>query len=228
MDLDALLADAVNAGAPDIPKTRGMDLDALLAEAVRARRLRHPPEARPAAARAPRRSDRAARGRAAARPRPTSTRCLRTLTAAAPERYERFQERATSTSPTRRPACRASASTSSASAARSRSRLRVIPREAPRFAELGLPAGVERLAEEHRGLVLVTGATGSGKTTTLAAMIDHINRTRQSHIVTIEDPIEVLHTGPPVDRQPARGRARHRELRPGAAPRAPPGSRTRS
>ena len=63
----------------------------------------------------------------------------------------------------------------------------------PRFDDLGLPPGVERLAEEHRGLVLVTGATGSGKTTTLAAMIDHINRTRRSHIVTIEDPIEILH-----------------------------------
>jgi twitching motility protein PilT len=57
-----------------------------------------------------------------------------------------------------------------------------------------LPAGVCRLAEEHRGLVLVTGATGSGKTTTLAAMIDHMNKTRQQHIVTIEDPIEVLHS----------------------------------
>jgi twitching motility protein PilT len=63
----------------------------------------------------------------------------------------------------------------------------------PRFADLGLPPGVERLAEEHRGLVHVTGATGSGKTTTLASMIDHINRSRASHIVTIEDPIEILH-----------------------------------
>src|SRR4051812_41148553 len=71
--------------------------------------------------------------------------------------------------------------------------LRVIPKTVPQFEQLGLPAGVRRLAEEHRGLVLVTGATGSGKTTTLAAMIDHINRTRQSHIVTIEDPIEILH-----------------------------------
>src|ERR1700741_3075842 len=70
---------------------------------------------------------------------------------------------------------------------------RVIPREVPNFDDLSLPAGVRRLAEEHRGLVLVTGATGSGKTTTLAAIIDHINRTRQQHIVTIEDPIEVLH-----------------------------------
>ena len=57
-------------------------------------------------------------------------------------------------------------------------------------AELNLPPSVERLATERRGLILVTGTTGSGKSTTLAAMIDHINRTRQSHIITIEDPIE--------------------------------------
>jgi twitching motility protein PilT len=71
--------------------------------------------------------------------------------------------------------------------------LRVIPKEVPRFEQLGLPGGIQKLAEEHRGLVLVTGATGSGKTTTLAAIIDYINRTRQSHIVTIEDPIEIIH-----------------------------------
>jgi twitching motility protein PilT len=70
---------------------------------------------------------------------------------------------------------------------------RVIPKAVPGFDELRLPQGVCRLAEEHRGLVLVTGATGSGKTTTLAAVIDHINRTRRQHIVTIEDPIEILH-----------------------------------
>jgi twitching motility protein PilT len=70
---------------------------------------------------------------------------------------------------------------------------RVIPSSIAGFAELHLPRGVGRLAEEHRGLVLVTGATGSGKTTTLAAMLDHINRTRRLHIVTIEDPIEILH-----------------------------------
>ncbi len=70
---------------------------------------------------------------------------------------------------------------------------RVIPSQIPNFAKLGLPPGVTRLAEEQRGLVLVTGATGSGKTTTLASMLDHINRTRQQHIVTIEDPIEILH-----------------------------------
>jgi twitching motility protein PilT len=70
---------------------------------------------------------------------------------------------------------------------------RVIPKHVPSFEELRLPKGVRRLAEEHRGLVLVTGATGSGKTTTLAAVIGHINRTRRQHIVTIEDPIEILH-----------------------------------
>ena len=71
---------------------------------------------------------------------------------------------------------------------------RVIPKNVPNFEMLGMPQGVRRLADEHRGLVLVTGATGSGKTTTLAAMIDYINRSRQQHIVTIEDPIEILHS----------------------------------
>jgi twitching motility protein PilT len=70
---------------------------------------------------------------------------------------------------------------------------RVIPKEIPTFDKLRMPKGVARLANEHRGLVLVTGATGSGKTTTLAAMLGHINATRRQHIVTIEDPIEILH-----------------------------------
>src|SRR5215211_7859334 len=70
---------------------------------------------------------------------------------------------------------------------------RVIPKDIPDFKQLRMPKGVQRLANEHRGLVLVTGATGSGKTTTLAAMLGHINRTRQQHIVTLEDPIEILH-----------------------------------
>jgi twitching motility protein PilT len=70
---------------------------------------------------------------------------------------------------------------------------RVIPSNVPSFQELRLPKGVHRLAEEHRGLVLCTGATGSGKTTTLATVLDHINRTRRMHIVTVEDPIEILH-----------------------------------
>jgi twitching motility protein PilT len=70
---------------------------------------------------------------------------------------------------------------------------RVIPNIIPSFDDLRLPRGIARLAEEHFGLVLVTGATGSGKSTTLAAVVDHINRTRQQHIVTIEDPIEMIH-----------------------------------
>jgi twitching motility protein PilT len=70
---------------------------------------------------------------------------------------------------------------------------RVIPNEIPKFEQLRLPTGVQKMAEEHRGLVLVTGATGSGKSTTLAALLGHINRTRRQHIVTIEDPIEFLH-----------------------------------
>ena len=70
---------------------------------------------------------------------------------------------------------------------------RRIPNEPMTLAELALPPGVKRLVHEHHGLILVTGPTGSGKSTTLAAMIDEINRTRQQHIVTIEDPIEVLH-----------------------------------
>jgi twitching motility protein PilT len=71
--------------------------------------------------------------------------------------------------------------------------LRVIPKTVPNFEQLNLPGGVHKLANEHRGLVLVTGATGSGKTTTLAAMIDYMNRNRKQHIITIEDPIEILH-----------------------------------
>jgi twitching motility protein PilT len=63
----------------------------------------------------------------------------------------------------------------------------------PSFEEVGLPDSVRTIADEHRGLILVTGPTGSGKTTTLAAMIDYINKTKAVHIVTVEDPIEVLH-----------------------------------
>ena len=71
--------------------------------------------------------------------------------------------------------------------------LRRVQEGAMSAAELGLPPVISRLAEQPRGMVLVTGPTGSGKTTTLAAMIDHVNANRAVHIVTIEDPIEVLH-----------------------------------
>jgi twitching motility protein PilT len=71
--------------------------------------------------------------------------------------------------------------------------LRVIPDSTRSTAGLGLPPVVDKISDEQRGLILVTGATGSGKSTTLAAMIDRINATRSGHIVTIEDPIEFLH-----------------------------------
>ncbi|HLG13342.1 MAG TPA: type IV pilus twitching motility protein PilT [Blastocatellia bacterium] len=71
--------------------------------------------------------------------------------------------------------------------------LRVIPTTVRTIEELRLPSVIERIADEKRGMVLVTGTTGSGKSTTLAAIIDYINRTRSGHIVTIEDPIEFLH-----------------------------------
>jgi twitching motility protein PilT len=70
---------------------------------------------------------------------------------------------------------------------------RVIPREMKTLEELGLPEALVHFAQKPRGLVLVTGPTGSGKSTTLAAIIDEINRTRPQHIITIEDPIEFLH-----------------------------------
>jgi len=71
---------------------------------------------------------------------------------------------------------------------------RQIPFEIRGFRELGLPAVIERMCEKPRGLVLVTGPTGSGKSTTLAAMLDKVNRERHEHIVTVEDPVEYLHS----------------------------------
>src|SRR5216117_169964 len=118
---------------------------------------------------------------------------LRTVTAIAPQRYDLFQETgdldiAYTAGDLPRFRVNAFRQRGAVSFA-----LRVIPKKVPRFEDLGLPTGIERLANEHRGLVLVTGATGSGKTTTLAAIIDFINRTRKQHIITIEDPIEILH-----------------------------------
>jgi twitching motility protein PilT len=71
--------------------------------------------------------------------------------------------------------------------------IRQIPFNIRTFTDLGLPAVVSRMAEKPRGLVLVTGPTGSGKSTTLAAMIDKVNRERKGHIITVEDPIEFIH-----------------------------------
>ncbi len=71
--------------------------------------------------------------------------------------------------------------------------MRSVPLRVPSIEELGLPSVLKKIAEMKRGLVLVTGPTGSGKTTTLAGMVDHINKTRRSHVITLEDPIEYLH-----------------------------------
>jgi twitching motility protein PilT len=71
--------------------------------------------------------------------------------------------------------------------------LRVIPSEIPTIESLGLPHALATLANERRGLILLAGTTGSGKSTTLAAMLNHINENRKAHIMTIEDPIEFLH-----------------------------------
>lgn len=71
--------------------------------------------------------------------------------------------------------------------------LRSIPTEIVPIQELGLPPIVETLAEMHRGMVLVTGPTGSGKSTSLASVVDIVNRTRDDHIMTVEDPIEFVH-----------------------------------
>lgn len=73
--------------------------------------------------------------------------------------------------------------------------LRLLNDEIPTMEQLGLPPVLKKLADEPRGLILVTGPTGSGKSTTLAAMIDHINKTRSDHIITIEDPIEYVYQG---------------------------------
>jgi twitching motility protein PilT len=82
---------------------------------------------------------------------------------------------------------------------------RIIPSKIKTLDDLGVPAGIRKLAELRAGLVLVTGPTGSGKSTTLAAMVDHINNTRNGHILTIEDPIEFVH-------QPKRCLISHKEV----------------
>ncbi len=82
---------------------------------------------------------------------------------------------------------------------------RIIPTKLATLADLGCPEVIRKLSEKRAGLVLVTGPTGSGKSTTLAAMIDHINETRACHILTVEDPIEFVH-------EPKKAAVTHREV----------------
>ncbi len=87
---------------------------------------------------------------------------------------------------------------------------RTIPSKVLTLEDLHCPPSIRRLSERRSGLVLVTGPTGSGKSTTLAAMIDHINRTRACHVLTIEDPVEFVH-------QPQKASITHREIGPHAS-----------
>jgi twitching motility protein PilT len=87
---------------------------------------------------------------------------------------------------------------------------RTIPSKVLTLEDLNCPPAIRKLADRRNGLVLVTGPTGSGKSTTLAAMIDHINKTRASHILTIEDPVEFVH-------QPQKSAVTHREIGPHAS-----------
>ena len=90
---------------------------------------------------------------------------------------------------------------------------RLIPYEIKPLEDLGIPPAVANFAMLPRGFVLVTGPTGSGKSTTLASLIDLANRKRRDHIMTVEDPIEFLHHAQVVPGQPARGRGGHALLR---------------
>ena len=94
---------------------------------------------------------------------------------------------------------------------------RVIPTKIMTLEQLGMPEPIRRLAEVESGLVLVTGPTGSGKSTTLAAVVNLINETRNYHVVTIEDPIEFVHPNKKLPDPPARDRHPRDELRRGAA-----------
>lgn len=83
--------------------------------------------------------------------------------------------------------------------------LRIIDAKVPTTEDLGLPPVINKISTAHSGLILVTGATGSGKSSTLAAMINHINQTRPVHILTLEDPVEYIHT-------PVKARITQREI----------------
>ena len=102
--------------------------------------------------------------------------------------------------------------------------VRYITADMPRMDNLGLPDITTDLIMLKRGMVLMVGATGSGKSTTLAAMINYRNENASDHIVTIEDPIEFLHTNKALDRESARSRVGHQELCSGTARRGARGA----
>ena len=156
------------------------------------------------------------------RPSSSPTACSPTTRSTASRRTSSSTSRSASrTSPASAPTCSCSAGAVAAV-------YRTIPYEIKGFKELGLPPVVSQICEKPRGLVLVTGPTGSGKSTTLAAMLDKINKERHEHIITIEDPIEYLHNHQEVSRQSARGPLRHSQLHQRAASRAARGPRRRA
>ena len=157
----------------------------------RAQRVGPPPDGRLAAGDPCHRAARAPAGSREADARADSGRSCTGSSRPSSRRSSRRAGR--STSRTRFPASRASASTPTFSAAPVGAAFRLIPDKIKTLEQLGLPARLYELADKPRGLVLVTGPTGSGKSTTLASLLDHINHTRHEHILTIEDPIEFLH-----------------------------------
>ena len=118
-----------------------------------------------------------------------------------------------------------SASAPSARRARPRWWCATSPATCPTFDTLGLPDVLKEIIMEKRGLILMVGATGSGKSTSLAAMLDLRNEQKSGHILTLEDPVEFIFKNKKSHRQPARSRHRHQELRDRAEERAAPGAR---
>ena len=102
--------------------------------------------------------------------------------------------------------------------------IRTIATEIPNFEKLGLPETLKDVVMTKRGLVLVVGATGSGKSTSLAAMIDHRNRTSAGHIITVEDPVEYVHQSQKSPDHAPRSRRRHALVAPRAEEHAAPGA----
>ena len=112
----------------------------------------------------------------------------------------------------RRTTSDASASTSSGSAATWALVARRVSNKVPTFEKLGLPPSIEQLCKFDQGMIILAGVTGSGKSTTIASMLDYINEREQVHILTIEDPIEYVFTDKKCGHQPARDRHRRQRL----------------
>ena len=143
-----------------------------------------------------------------------------------PPEGARSRRATTSTSPTSPRTAGASASTCSARTPACGAMFRSIPNDIPTLDSLDLPPIVKKLCDYHQGMILVTGSTGSGKSTTLAAMIDLLNSTPELNIISLEDPIEFVHRSKQAPGHPARAGHAPAVLRRGRC--APPCARTRT